>query len=75
MFFSLWIVVFVFMAEFLYYVQTFLIATCCANWYYSIEDNYYTKGSFRLNRYHIGSLTFGALIVTIVNVLKNLAKQ
>ena len=63
------------MVELLYYVQTFLVATCCANWYYGIEDNYYTSGIKRINRYHIGSLTFGALVVTIVNALKRAAQN
>lgn len=61
---------FVFMTEFLYYVMTFLIATACANWYYDIEDNYYTTGVGRINRFHIGSLTFGAIIITIINLIK-----
>ena len=63
------------MTEFLYYVQTFLIATACALWYYGIEENYCSTGIFRLNRYHIGSLTFGALLVTIVNMFKRMAQS
>ena len=61
------------MAEFLFYVQTFLVSTACAYWYYGIKENYCSTGVFRLNRFHIGSLTFGALIVTIVKLLKRQA--
>ena len=71
----LWIFIFVFMSEFLYYVQTFLISTACATWFYGIEGNYCTTGVYRLNRFHIGSLTFGALIVTVVNMLKRAASS
>lgn len=74
-FLSLWVVVFIFMAEFLYYVLTYLVASACANWYYGLDENYYTKSIFRLNRYHLGSLTFGALIVTVVNILKRLVQD
>ena len=55
--------------------MTFLIATACADWYYGIEENYYSTGIFRLNRYHIGSFTFGAMIVTIINMLKRAAQE
>ena len=74
-FIVLWVFIFVFMSEFLYYVQTFLISTACANWYYGIDENYCSTGILRLNRFHLGSLTFGALIVTIVNMLKRAASS
>lgn len=66
---------FVFMTEFLYYVETFLIATACGFWYYNIHDNYYMQGIFRINAYHIGSITFGAIIVAIINMLKRAAER
>jgi hypothetical protein len=63
------------MAEFLYYVQTFLVATCCAYWYYGVEANYCTTGSWTMNRFHLGTLTFGALIITILAILKRLVSN
>ena len=66
---------FIFMNEFLYYVMVFLIATACGDWYYGIEDNYYTTGVGRINRYHIGSITFGALIITIITMLRRAAQE
>jgi hypothetical protein len=72
---TLWIIYFIFMAEFLYYVQTFLISTCCSHWYYRITSNYFTHGVFTLNRYHLGSLTFAALIITFLNLLKRIARE
>ena len=63
------------MGEFLYYVMTFFIATACADWYYGIEENYYTTSMFRMNRYHLGSMTFGAIIVTILVILRRLAQS
>lgn len=63
------------MVEFLYYVQTYLIATSCSYWYYGIEDNYCLKGSLTMNRFHLGSMTFGALLITVLTILKQMANQ
>ena len=60
----------VFMNEFLFYLETFLIATACADWYYSVEDNYYTTAIGRINCFHIGSITFGSIIITIITFLR-----
>ena len=48
-FIFVYIFMLVFMNEFLFYVETFLIATACADWYYSVEDNYYTTAIGRIN--------------------------
>lgn len=63
------------MAQFLYYVQTYLLGTCCAYWYYAVQGNFCTNGMWTMNRFHIGSMTFGALVVTILNVLKRAVRQ
>ena len=65
----------VFMGYFLNYIETFLIATACAFWYYDIQQSYCGTGIKRVNRYHLGSLTFGAIIVAIINLLRKLASQ
>ena len=51
----------------------FLVSTACAFWYYgNDEDNYFCTGSGWLNKCHIGSLTFGALLVAIISFLRRL---
>ena len=74
-FIFVYIFMLVFMNEFLFYVETFLIATACADWYYSVEDNYYTTAIGRINRFHIGSITFGAIIITIITLLRRAAQD
>jgi choline transporter-like protein 2/4/5 len=61
---------YIFMSIFFYYVLTFLISTNCALWYYNIEDNYWCLGMGRINRYHIGSFTFGALLLALVKIMQ-----
>lgn len=55
--------------------MVFIIATACANWYYGINENFCCQGNQRILRYHLGSLTFGALVVTIVALLNSLINQ
>ncbi len=74
-FIVIWIVIFIFMITFFSYVQTYLIATCCSFWYYGIQDNYCFRGALNMNRFHLGSITFGALIITVLTVLRRLANQ
>jgi uncharacterized membrane protein YsdA (DUF1294 family) len=63
------------MINFFNYVQVYLVATCCGFWYYGIDDNYYTKGSYRMNRFNLGSITFGALLITIITILRQLVQS
>ena len=44
-------------------------------WYYDIDGNYLCIGMKRIIRYHIGSFTFGALLVTIVTMLRQAAER
>ncbi len=69
------IFMYIFMSQFLYYVLVFLIATACSFWYYGVHENYFCKGSKWLNFYHIGSLTFGAFLVTVVSIIKSIVQQ
>jgi len=64
------------MTIFFYYVLSFLISTACANWYYGLKDtNYWCEGTGRINKYHIGSFTFAALLLTIIKIMKMLLKS
>jgi hypothetical protein len=62
--------VYIFMSIFLYYVLSFLISTACAFWYYNIEGDYFCTATGRINRYHVGSFTFAALLLTLVRVMQ-----
>ena len=64
------IATYIFMAIFFYYMLTFLVATACALWFYSKEGNFFTIGTCHLTKYHIGSLTFAALVVAPIKLLK-----
>lgn len=57
------------MMQFFSYVLTYFISTCCSYWYYGFEVNYCFKSAITMNRFHIGSLTFGAIIITIITIL------
>ena len=58
------------MTLFFYYVLTFLIATACSVWYYGLQDSYLCTGIGRINRYHIGSITFAANVITFLKILQ-----
>jgi hypothetical protein len=64
------IFVYIFMGIFFYYVLSFLISTACALWYYGIEGGYFCTATGRINRYHIGSFTFAALLITLVRIMQ-----
>lgn len=63
------VIMYIFMAIFFNYVLTFLIATSCGLWHYGIEGNYWCEGTGRINRYHVGSITFAAILVVLMRVL------
>ena len=71
----LWVFFHIFYTIFFYYCMVFIIATACAMWYYSIDGNYLCTGVKRIVRYHVGSFTFGALLVTIVTMLRQSAER
>ena len=66
---------YIFMTLFFYYVLTFLVATACAFWFWNLAGNYFTIGTCNLTKYHIGSLTFGAMIITVIRIIKMLLTQ
>jgi hypothetical protein len=64
------IFVYIFLTIFFYYVLSFLVSTACAMWYYGNTGNYWCEGTTRINKYHIGSFTFAALLLTLIKMLK-----
>lgn len=53
--------------------MVFMIATSAGLWYYGMDDNYITTALKNIYHSHIGSFTFAALLVAIVNSFKNAA--
>lgn len=72
--FAYFLFVYIFMTIFLYYVLSFLISTACSLWYYGVPGNYWCLGTGNINKYHIGSLTFGALLLTILKITKMIVR-
>lgn len=71
----LWMFFHIFYSIFFYYCMVFLIATACAMWYYGIDGNYLFTAIKRIIRYHIGSFTFAALLVTVVTMARQAAED
>lgn len=65
---------YIFFVFFTYYVMVFLVASCVAIWYYQSRKNMITSGIKWLFQAHIGSITFGAMIITIIKILQAMAK-
>lgn len=61
---------YIFMAIFFYYVLSFLISTACAMWYFNLEENYFCIATSRINRNHIGSFSFAALLLALVRFMQ-----
>ena len=68
----LWYVIGVFWGFFLFYSMVFLVASACAYWYYQSEDNSVLRGINNI-KYHLGSICFGSIVITIVTVLRMMA--
>ena len=67
---------YIFITEFLFYVEVFLISTSVAYWYYGkSEENGCWSGTGVLNRYHIGSLTFASMLIIVVKIIKFTCKR
>lgn len=71
----LWSFFHIFYMLFFYYCMVFLIATACAMWYYGIDGNYLWIGIKRIIRYHVGSFTFAAIILTIVIMIRQMVEN
>lgn len=67
-----WYALGVFWGFYLYYCMVFLIASACAYWYYQSENNSVLRGINNI-KYHLGSICFGAIVVTIITMLRILA--
>lgn len=63
----------IFFGFFLYYCMTFLIASACAYWYYQLDSNSVLKGINHL-KYHLGSICFGSIVITIITIMRILAQ-
>lgn len=69
-----WYALAVFFGFFLYYCMVFLVASACAYWYYQSENNSIMRG-FNNVKYNLGAITFGAIVITIVTMLRILASS
>lgn len=49
--------------------MVFLVAVATAYWYYQSEDNSVMRG-FNHLKYQIGPITFGAIVITIITMLR-----
>lgn len=63
----------IFFGFFFYYCLVFTVATAAANWYYKNDKNVLT-GFFTLRK-HLGSITFGAIVITIITIARRMANQ
>jgi hypothetical protein len=66
---------YVFFTTFSYYIMVFLVASCVAIWYYQSERSMLGSSIRWLVKGHIGSLTFAALVITIIQVMKIMAQK
>lgn len=64
-----------FFTFFSYYAMVFLVSSAVSIWYYQIDKNMIGSGLKWLIKGHIGSLTFAALIITIIKMLLTMVKK
>jgi hypothetical protein len=67
----LWYAIGVFFGFFLYYCMVFVIATAAAYWYYRQDKN--VLSGFSTIRYHLGSITFAAIVITAITLMRRAA--
>lgn len=67
--------IYAFATLFTYYVTVFLVASAVAVWYYQVKDKTVCSGFGWLFKGHLGSLTFAALVIIIIKMLKEKAKN
>lgn len=65
----LW-VLYTFFSLFFYYCTVFLVAACVAIWYYNQQQSMIGSAFNWLLGSHIGSITFSAMVVTVVRSLR-----
>jgi hypothetical protein len=66
----LWVFLQFFYTFFFYYCIVFIIATAVALWYYKVDDNFFYVGLKRIVANHLGSLTFAAIIVALIELAR-----
>ena len=69
----LWYAIGVFFTFLLYYFMVFAVASAVAFWYYQNENTNVIQGFLNL-KYHLGSVAFGSLVITIITVMRVLAE-
>lgn len=57
-----------------YYMMTFTIAVVCANWYYKIQGKNSVSTAYFWMFRQIGSLIFGAFLISVVTLARMLAQ-
>ena len=67
---AIWSFLYTFFILLFNYMTVFLIATAAGLWYYSVDRNYLAFGFKNICTSHIGSLTFAALIISIVQTVR-----
>lgn len=64
----------VFISFLLYYIMVFVIATAVAYWYYRDDSKSICYGYGPL-RFNVGSITFAAIMITIITLVRRAAQQ
>lgn len=69
-------VLYLFFTYFFYFVTVFLIGASVAIWYYKVDGVSMLGTALKwCVMYHIGSITFGALIITIIRVIRTFVSE
>lgn len=55
--------------------MVFIVATGCAMWYYNIEGFYLCTAICRIIKFHVGSFTFAAILVTLITMARQQAEN
>lgn len=68
-------ILYLFFTYFFYFSTVFLIGASVALWYYKQDKDGVVGTSFKWWLYHIGSLTFGSVIITIIRVIRSVISE
>lgn len=68
-------VLYLFFTYFFYFATVFLVGSSVALWYYKKEDVSMLGTALRWLKSHIGSITFGALLITIIRVIRTMVSE
>lgn len=64
-----------FMHYFIYNITSFILGTASSEWFYNQKGCFCVKGLWVAFRYHLGSITHGALVMIGVNLVRRCAQQ